>query len=389
MAGHFTKEEWSRINTELEQNPNDYGFPVPDNESIIIGSFNIRKLGGVEKRNSNEWGFLSKICSQFQLLGIQEVMDELEGIKHLKKLVIQENANFRMLISDATGAFPGETGLTERLCFLYNIEFAQRDEVASDVTYDRTKLIATIYENLDRLNHSFSEFRKKMESYQMELRKSKPDLKMPVFLSFIRQPYCAAFRLGKKNSVNPYEIMAINAHLLYGNYISDREQEFKALMEWIIERVKKEDKTYYDNFILFGDLNLNFDDPEKDINRISGYMKDFDSKQGNTFSVNFPFLDIHPTQETVWRTNARQSETFDHIGFFFNDDRLPDHKKNKIAGNETYDYQVFNFVKLFAKATENKMVDQMDRTERKAFYAKFEHTVSDHMPIWVRLPLPK
>ena len=385
----FTTAEWNKINKELEDNPNDYGFPVNDKDSLIIGSFNIRKLGTKKNRNQQEWDFLTKTCSQFDLLAVQEVMDNLEGVQYLKQQIQKENSRFRILLSDATGTFPGESGLTERLCFLYNLDFVRRDEVVSDITYDRSKLMATLYENMDQLNAAFEDYKKKMDSFNMELRKSKPNLKVPVFLSFIRQPYCVAFSLGTPDTKKPFEIMAVNAHLLFGNYMSDRELEFQALMEWIIERVKQENKTYYDNFMLLGDLNLNFDNPDKDISRIASYLKSFDSDSGNEFMVNFPFLDVHPEQSEVWRTNARKSETFDHIGFFFNDGRLPDHTKNDAAGKNNYDFRVFDFVKLFAKATENTTIDQMTSSQKKSFFSKFEHKVSDHMPIWVRLPLPK
>ena len=384
----LTKSEWDKINAELAQNPSAYGFPERDDQSLLIGSFNIRKLGTLDNRNEHEWEFLTNICSQFDLLAVQEVMDKLDGIKHLKQQLHTKNPKFRMLLSDATGTFPGESGLSERLCFLYNLEHVRRDEVVSDITYDRSKLMATLYENMDDLNAAFEDYKKKMDSFNMELRKSKPNLKIPVFLSFIRQPYCVAFRLGKESAANPYEVMAVNAHLLFGNYMSDRELEFKALMEWIIERVKQDNKTYYDNFLLLGDLNLNFDNPARDIAKISDYMKTFDADSGDEFDVNFPFLDVHPTQTEVWRTNARKSETFDHIGLFFNDSRFPNHTKNENAGSNGYDYQVFDFVSLFAKATLNKTPQELTSSEKKAFYKKFEHKVSDHMPIWMRIPLP-
>lgn len=172
--------------------------------------------------------------------------------------------------------------------------------------------------------------------------------------------------------------------------MSDREQEFKALMEWIIERVKQDNKTYYDNFILLGDLNLNFDNPDRDIAKISNYLKDFDMQSGNTSNVNFPFLDIHPSQDGVWRSNARKTETFDQIGLFFSDNRLPDHSKNDLAGESSdFNYAVFDFVKLFAKVIMKKSIGEMSSSKKKVFFAKFEHKVSDHMPIWIRIPLPE
>ena len=53
--------------------------------------------------------------------------------------------------------------------------------------------------------------------------------------------------------------MVINAHLYFGNSIDDRRQEFDALMDWILARVKQEGKSYFPNFVLLGDLNLDFD----------------------------------------------------------------------------------------------------------------------------------
>jgi hypothetical protein len=52
-------------------------------------------------------------------------------------------------------------------------------------------------------------------------------------------------------------------------------------------------------------------------------------------------------------------------------------------------YGVFNFVRLFDDALNirKKLADMTD-DEREAFFSRFEHKVSDHMPIWLRLPLP-
>ena len=367
MSNTFSKSEWIKINDELDQNHFSYGFPPRDPRSVIIGTFNIRKLGQRDNRTEEEWDFLAKICERFDLLAVQEIMDNMEGIKYLMSKLDEK---YSLVISDATGVFPGESGNAERLGYLYNTEVVQRSEVVSDVTYDRSKLISTLYEKLDDINASFESYKKEMDTFLMELRKTKPKLKMPVFLSFIRQPYCVAFRIGKPRATNPYTVMAVNAHLLFGDYMSDREQEFRALMEWIIERVKQDNKTYYDDFLLLGDLNLNFDNPQTDITRISDYMKSFDAESGRSFDVNFPLLDPHPETGVVWRTNARKSETFDQIGLFFNDERFPGHDKNSLAGKDKpFDYRVFDFVSLFARALYNKTTDKLTKEEAKGLYA--------------------
>jgi len=76
----------------------------------------------------------------------------------------------------------------------------------------------------------------------------------------------------------------------------------------------KNSKTYYPNLILPGDLNLDFDDPSTDKNRIVKYMKSYNPNISDEVNVNFPFIDIHPNFIKVFRTNARLSETFDQIG---------------------------------------------------------------------------
>ena len=62
--------------------------------------------------------------------------------------------------------------------------------------------------------------------------------------------------------------MAVNAHLYFGNYIDDRRQEFNALVDWIMSRFRTQSHAYYPNFMLLGDLNLDYDNPARDRERI-------------------------------------------------------------------------------------------------------------------------
>ena len=95
---------------------------------------------------------------------------------------------------------------------------------------------------------------------------------MPTFLTFIRSPFCVSFEIAGHPGTAPYKFMAINAHLFFGKTMADRRQEFEALMDWIIGRVKTNDQAYYPNFILLGDLNLDFDDPKRDRERMVVYV---------------------------------------------------------------------------------------------------------------------
>ena len=147
-ATQFTSEEWKTINDELDQNPWKYGVPERVYGSVIIGSFNIRKLGSPRNRSADTWEFLAKICRQFDLLAVQEIMDDLSGFHRLKELM---GAEFGMIVSDKTGAFPGEAGVGERLGFIFRWSVVQRSEVVSDVSYDRSKVMEILYKNFDAI----------------------------------------------------------------------------------------------------------------------------------------------------------------------------------------------------------------------------------------------
>lgn len=396
MASEFTAAEWSQINAALGANPSQYGFPKRTYGSALLASFNIRKLGKRSNRSANTWQFLATLCRQFDLLAVQEIMDDMEGFDHLRELM---GPDFHAVVSDRTGIFPGERGLGERLGFIYNTRVIERGDVISDISFDRSKLLKTVIDNYDILRDELLPYLNYLDQHR-DWQQSKvgvepqpPKVQIPVFLTFIRQPFCASFRVVGHPGTEPYKLMAINAHLYFGRSVKDRRQEFDALIQWILGRVKEKDAAYYPNFVLMGDLNLDFDNPKTDRERITRHIKTFNVQLKTTDSranVYFPFLDPHPVHNQLFRTNARLKETFDHLGFFSHDQRLPQAAHREILGTQERgpDYGMVNFVQLFNDALNGKPLHTLTSTEKKAFYRKFEYEVSDHMPIWVRLPLP-
>ncbi len=396
MAKKFTDQEWKIINEVLNKDPNKFGFPKRIYGTVLVGSFNIRKLGSSRNRSPETWKFLAKICRQYDLIAIQEIMDDLSGLNRIMELL---GNDYGMIVSDKSGVFPGASGLGERLGFIFRWSVVERGEVISDITYDRSKVIELLAEHFEAIEKVMKPYSEKYLDWKAGNRRKPRNVKLPAFLSFIRQPYCVSFRFKGFPGTKPYEFMVVNAHLFFGDYMSDRRQEFHALMQWIIERVKDNDKAYYPNFMLLGDLNLDFNNPANDRVNVENSMKSYD-KDGNEetdpdrqINVNFPFLDPHPTRSKVFRTNARLSETFDQIGLFFrNGVNLPTYQDNAAMGstNRSPDYGVFNFVDLFHKALgETVPVEQMSTSQKKKFFGRFEHNVSDHMPLWLRLPLPE
>ena len=386
MATQFSSAEWDLIKAKLRADPERYGLPQREYGSVLLGSFNIRKMGNTRNRSADTWEFLADICRSFDLIAVQEIMDNLDGLQRLMSLL---GPDFNLVVSDMTGVFPGEPGVGERLGFIYRWNTVERMEVASDVTFDRTKVIDSIASDYPTFNEDMSVYAKRLQDYEAGLRKTKPKLKLRVFLSFIRQPFCVAFRIKGHPGTQPYEFMAVNAHLYFGNYIADRRQEFNALTDWIMSRLKANTRAYYPNFILLGDLNLDFDNPKTDRERIEQQIKSFNNELDRA-NVNFPFLDIHPSRTEVFRTNARLTQTFDQIGLFNRDQRLPTFVENRAMGTSPQgpDYGVFEFGNLFSEALLGRPYDELTSAETSDFVARFEHKVSDHMPLWLRLPLP-
>lgn len=390
----FSEQQWQEINTKLSRNPSRFGCPVRRSDSVVIGSFNALKLGK-DGDNEKRWDFLKRFASRYDLLAIQEVMDDLSGIRRLNDML---GSGFKLIVSDTTGATPGARGLRERLAFLYRPDKIELKELTSDITYDRSTIIAKLERDIDAWRKFFRDLDEKNRVREQQGKKKLglSDVEHPEFLTFIRTPHCVSFSIKGKGSADPVDFLAVNAHLLYGQSEKERTREFFALLEWLVQRAKKTKRMYFKNMILMGDLNMDFESPES---RYSDIVKLLIELNSNLLSgqsaarVNFPFLNVHPDQYSLFNTNARNSESFDHVALFIdkNETGLPQDTQNMEAGQtgpNGYNYGVFDYTDLFAQAIYGKSFFQLNKTQIKSIYSKSKADVSDHMPIWVRIPVP-
>ena len=398
MASHFSKRQWQKITTLFNQSAHTFGLPKRNNQSVVIGSFNIRKLGTIKSRTSQSWTFLTDILKQFDLIAIQEVMDDLTGLEHL---VDRLGPQYGMVVSDVTGAKPGASGNAERLAFVFRWKRIQRTALASDITFDRSEIASNLYDNRADFDKAWKAYTKSLNDWEQEaaLRKAqgkrgptKPVLALPRFVSFIRQPHCVSFRVVGKKNAKPYEFLAVNAHLLYGTNKQEREWEFFALLEWLTLRAKYIDKLYHPNLLLLGDCNLDFASLNTMRENIDAHIKGLNKqvlKSKKSATANFPMLSPHP-KNGILRSALRQQETYDQIGLFSHDKRLPTPQNNAEAGKTAsdYDYGVFNIANLIAEALHGTDIHSLSSSERNAIYKKSEFDISDHMPIWMRLKIP-
>ncbi|MCP3960180.1 MAG: endonuclease/exonuclease/phosphatase [bacterium] len=422
----FEPEEWAKIRETLRAEPEKFGLPTRQYGSVVFASFNIRKLGRIKTGNVHErdeatFDFMADVCRHFDLLAVQEVMSDTEGLLELKR---QMGPEYGIVHSDVTGAFPGRPGNAERLAYIYNRSLVERSEMVSDVTYDRTEVVKRIADHNDELHKVLEGLAGKRKVYGNKLEKyldqggarprepSMSGIRLPGFLTFVRTPFAAGFRVRGHPDSEPYEFLAVNAHLNYGDSDWDRIWEGRALTEWMLGKVKTGKKNNL-NVVLFGDLNLVFKNPRKDLPRIAESVHDAAKRAGlKKVEIVMPFLFPHPRPKqrvvpegSVFRTNAKLNQTFDQLGAFFNDQRLKGvstrvtseqsrgktlpagHVNGEVWGTFA-DYGVFNFSDLFSQALKGKSYWELGE-ETNDFVKRYDFRFSDHMPIWTRLPLPE
>lgn len=400
----FTPNQWKRIASELDTNESGYGLPERRSGSLVLSSFNIRKFGSLRskgkiKRSSGSWDLLQRYCERCDFIAIQEVLDHVSSLMHLKERL---GAKYEVIVSDTAGGVPGRRGSRERLAFIFRRDRIRHTGLASDISFERSAIIDTLYENKDDFTQAFTTRAADLTAWEAknEVRlaagkgkASKPPFVLPHFIQFIRTPHIASFEVKGVGDAEPYRFLAANAHLLYGHASKQREErwmEFKALLAWLLNRAKELDRVFEPNLFLLGDLNLDLKNVDRRREAVNKFLKSINENQldNNREKINLPFIDAHPDQGgAVFRTNARRDQTYDQIGFIAGDKRLPPPHENEAAGQgrkDDFDYGMFDFVRLFLNA-----VPAATKANNKPNYSLFEHDVSDHMPIWIRLQKPK
>ena len=389
MAEAFSTSEWDRINAHLDADPARYGLPERRDGSVVLMSWNIRKFGafeedGTPKRSAGAFGMIERVCSRADLIAIQEVQRDTSSLYVLRDRLSAAGDPWDVVVSDVTGMAPGYDGMAERHAVLYRSDRVRRGDLASDLSFDRTAVVENTNEALRVLvgkeidkagEDGLLERIKVWMSGQQKL----VGARLKRFVQFIRTPHIVEFVIDGPDG--QYEFYVVNAHLVSGKSKTERELEFFALLEWLLldskTTVAEDGKT----FLLMADLNLDFESSvDKRRAAFEEYVTSINAEKRLTAKVNFPFLD------GGFFTNARRNETFDHIAWVSTDTRLPRGRHNDQAGTlgpDEYDYGMFDFVEAFVDAGPGAAANG------EPDYDRFTHDFTDHMPIWVRLPIPK
>ena len=174
-------------------------------DTLLLATWNIREFGG--NRRGESLHYIAEIISRFDLVALQEVAANLDG---LKKLVSLLGPNWDYIVTDCTD---GTAGGGERMAFVFDKCKVFFRKMAGELVLPQTKLIG---ENK---------------------------------LQFARTPFNVAFQAGW------FRFVLATVHIYYGTSSKEdprRVEEINTVAAFLNKRAKAEDE----NYILLGDFNI-------------------------------------------------------------------------------------------------------------------------------------
>jgi endonuclease/exonuclease/phosphatase family metal-dependent hydrolase len=189
------------------------GIPRKRADRLLIATWNIANLG-VQQRRSKDYRLIAEIISWFDLVAVQEVNDNLQGLEGVREWLPDR---YRALYSDASGN-------RERMAFLYDSRKVGVQEEIGELAPPPK------------------------DSRSIRLREIRR-----AFEGFDRTPYLGTFRAGR------LVFTLVNVHLYYGGAskqdLDRRALETLAVARWADIRRRSGYASTHD-VICLGDFNL-------------------------------------------------------------------------------------------------------------------------------------
>ena len=133
MADAFDEQQWLTIRQRLAAEPARYGLPERRAGSVVLASFNIRKLGNPAAKSDGAFDLLARFVARCDLVAVQEILADLGAVRRLQaEASTLAGAPYELLCSDTTGGVLGGRGMEERLGFLFRPDRIVRGQVAGD-----------------------------------------------------------------------------------------------------------------------------------------------------------------------------------------------------------------------------------------------------------------
>jgi len=295
-------------------------------DTLLLATWNIREFG--DNRRNESLHYLAEIISRFDLVAIQEVAANLDGLSKLVQLL---GHNWDYVVTDST---EGTEGGGERMAFVY----------------DKCKVF----------------FRKVAGELVLPYKKALGGYSGEEKLQFARTPFTVAFQAGW------FRFMLVTVHILYGKGVKEdkrRVEEIKAVAQFVKDRAKKEDE----NYILLGDFNI-FKPSDATMKALIG--QDFYIPEA---------LQVHPTDlgktkhydQIAFKLSIKPdmtvfAEGIQHAGAF-------DFSKSVYTLQDLDIYREYFSEDILKKKKTEKELESYYRTSWRTFQ------MSDHLPLWIEM----
>jgi len=190
--------------------------------NVLIATWNIRSFGDLTekweagsddspKRDLHSLLAIAQIISRFDIVAVQEIKGNIKAFRHMLKVL---GNNWSFILTDVSG---GSEGNGERLGFLFDTRKVKLSGLACElvVPNEKTKKI-------------------KEGAFARQ---------------FARTPYAVGFKVEEKTFV------LVSMHVLYGKVLSAREDELKAIAEWMKDWATNM-QSFDQSLVLLGDFNI-------------------------------------------------------------------------------------------------------------------------------------
>ena len=291
-------------------------------DTLLLATWNIREFGNNRRKESLH--YIAEIISRFDLIAVQEVGANLQGLKDLVALL---NLNWDYFVTDST---EGGAGGYERMAFIYDKSKISFRKMAGEIVLPNNQLI----------NGG---------------------------LQFARTPYCVAFQ------ANWFKFVLTTVHIYYGSTsapdMQKRVNEINAITSFLANRAKKEKTSY----VLLGDFNIpNVKDNTMNALENNGFVvpaaiKEHPSDLGYTKHYDQIAFNLKLDKNmTVFSEKEQKAGTFNFTKTVYSEKDLETYKEyflNKITGKTA----------------------AQTKTYYMNTWRTFQ--MSDHLPLWVELKI--
>jgi len=308
-------------------------------KSLIIGSWNIRAFDDGVPRMDESYHYIAEIIDHFDICAIQEVKTDLAPLRRLIKLL---GPNWDFFVSDVS---THKGGNNERMAFVYNTNRVFFRNIIGEVVLRKEDLISGE--------------------------------------QVARSPFFASFQAGW------FKFSLCSTHIIFGDNLSLRAKEIKAISDTLVKRAKSEDQVH----IFLGDMNI-----EKKDDQIMQALKDSKltvpdfgptNMAGNKWFDQMAFTEKGKAGN---KTRLLRHGKFDWRHSVFGPHPKTDAPeltiKDKTEGKERPTATVI--LKHY-----EKKVDKIRKEHGKTPYANWSKSyknwttfeMSDHLPIWMELEI--